>query len=289
MSEQQATDHDVAYQGAPGAYSEEAAERLCGPALRLLPCRRLADVFDAVIGHQARQGVVPVENTLAGTVPGAYELLLSRDTHVVGETRVRIDHVLIGPRGMQAQDVRRVLSHPVALDQCGDFLRARPEMQPVPAFDTAGAVEMVMRENDGATAAIASRRAAHVYGAVVLAEHLQDHPENWTRFLLIAPGEAAASPPAGAKTLLAFDLAHRPGALVAALQPLAAGRVNLTKIESRPITGRPFEYRFIVELTSEDAGTLQAVVAEMRTQVSWLKVLGTWPGAPQRGGSWHND
>ena len=276
MSEPEGIIQHVAYQGVAGAYSEEAAQRICGAAVRMLPCPRLEDVFDAVTHRDASHGVVPVENTLAGTVPAAYELLLSRAVHVVDETRVQIDHVLIGHHPMRVEDVRHVLSHPVALGQCGDFLRAHPEMQPIPVFDTAGAVEMVMRKNDGATAAIASRRASRIYGAAVLAENLQDHPENWTRFLLIAPGEAAVTPPAGGKTLLAFDLAHQPGALVAALQPLAVGQVNLTKIESRPICGRPFEYRFFVELTSEDAGTLQGVVAEMRTRTSWLRVLGTW-------------
>lgn len=269
--------YDAAYQGAPGAYSEQAAHTLLGPTASMLPRRSLEHVFEAVVAGGARHGVVPVENTLSGTVPNVYELLLSHDLRVIGETLIHIDHVLVGPRGMRPEDVRRVFSHPVALAQCNEFFRSHRNIQAVPVFDTAGAVEIVIREDDGFTAAIAARRAADLYGAEVLAEHLQDHPENWTRFLLLARPEHAGEARDANKTLVAFDLPHEPGALARALQALANRGVNLTKIESRPIAGKPFEYRFIVELTVDDGrAKLTEALDEMRKVTPWLRVLGTY-------------
>jgi prephenate dehydratase len=264
---------DGAYQGEPGAYSECAAEALLGPHARLLPLPALEDVFASVGQRRARHAVVPLENTIAGTVPGVYELLLSHDLHVVAETRVAIDHVLIGPQGLTLDGVRRVLSHPVALGQCRDFLRRHPAMAPVAAFDTAGAVRHVLEQDDGVSAAIAGRHAAAVYGGIVLAEHLQDHPENWTRFGLLARGEPV--PVEGAtKVLMVFDLPHRPGALAGALSTAADAAVDLTKIESRPIATRPFEYRFIVELSHDDPGRLSHVIERMTSRTVNLRVIG---------------
>jgi prephenate dehydratase len=269
--------YDAAYQGAPGAYSEAAAHALLGPTASMLPRRSLEQVFDAVAAGGARHGVVPVENTLSGTVPNVYELLLAHDLRVVGETLIHIDHVLVGPAEMQRDDVRRVLSHPVALAQCAEFFRTNRNIQPVPVFDTAGAVEIVLREDDGFTAAIASRRAAELYKGKVLAEHLQDHPENWTRFLLLVRPDRAPVIKNANKTLVAFDLPHQAGALAHALQDLAKHHVNLTKIESRPIAGKPFEYRFVVELTAQGTGTdIDEAVEEMRNETPWLRVLGAY-------------
>jgi prephenate dehydratase len=269
--------YDAAYQGAPGAYSEAAAHALLGSGASMLPRRSLEQVFDAVAAGGARHGVVPVENTLSGTVPNVYELLLSHDLRVIGETNTHIDHVLVGPPDMRREDVRRVLSHPVALAQCGEFFRANRTIQPVPVFDTAGAVEIVLREDDGFTAAIASRRAAELYKGVVLAEHLQDHPENWTRFLLLVRADDGQTVKGANKTLVAFDLPHQAGALAHALEEIARRNVNLTKIESRPIAGKPFEYRFIVELTAPGQGNaIDDAVDEMRRETPWLRVLGAY-------------
>jgi prephenate dehydratase len=269
--------YDAAYQGAPGAYSEAAAHALLGSGASMLPRRSLEQVFDAVAAGGARHGVVPVENTLSGTVPNVYELLLSHDLRVIGETNTHIDHVLVGPPDMRRDDVRRVLSHPVALAQCGEFFRANRAIQPVPVFDTAGAVEIVLREDDGFTAAIASRRAAELYKGTILAEHLQDHPENWTRFLLLVRADNAPTGKGANKTLVAFDLPHQAGALAHALQEIAKHNVNLTKIESRPVAGKPFEYRFVVELTaSGQSSAIDDVVEEMRKETPWLRVLGAY-------------
>ena len=272
-------EYDAAFQGTRGAFSETAARRLLGESTRVLPSPTLEDVFTAVTTERARYGVVPLENTIAGTVPAVYELLLSHELHVIGETRLEIDHALIGQPGMQLRDVRRVLSHPVALRQCDAFLQQHPQMKPVAAFDTAGAVEILMREKDGETAAIAGRQAAEVYGATILAEHLQDHHENWTRFVLLSRGDATPVPARTTKVLLAFDVPHRPGSLVAALQPVAERQLNLTKIESRPIPTRPFEYRFIVELAADTAEDLAEVVSAMREQTVSLRILGEYAAA----------
>jgi prephenate dehydratase len=264
---------DAAYQGDRGAYSELAAIELLGGHARLLPSPTLEDVFASVASGRARHAVVPLENTIAGTVPGVYELLLSHDLQAVRETALAIDHVLIGPPGLPIGQVRRVLSHPVALGQCGAFLRRHPGMIPVATFDTAGAVRIVLDENDGMSAAIAGRHAADVHGGAILAEHLQDHPENWTRFGLLAG--AGTGPAAHAtKLLLVFDLPHQPGALAHALGAAAEANVNLTKIESRPITTRPFEYRFIVELSHPDPSTLDAVLRTLVGRTASLRVIG---------------
>lgn len=274
--------YDAAYQGAPGAYSEEAAHTLLGPTASMLPRRTLEQVFEAVAAGGARYGVVPVENTLAGTVPMVYELLLSHDVRVVGETLTHIDHVLLGPPGMRRDDVRRVMSHPVALAQCAEFFRVNRNIQAVPVFDTAGAVEIVIREDDGFTAAIAARRAASLYKATILGEHLQDHQENWTRFLLLARPSDAIDMRDATKALVAFDLPHTPGSLAHALQALADRDVNLTKIESRPIAGKPFEYRFIVELTAADGQKLTNAIDHMKTVTPWLRILGAYKVAPSK-------
>ena len=240
----------AAYQGQPGAYSEEAAWALVGRDARLMPCETLPVLFEAVRSGQAQHGVLPVENSLAGTVPRAYELLLDHDLNAIAETCVRIDHVLIGRRATRLADVRRVLSHPVALDQCTRFLHDGA-FERVPVFDTAGAVAMVMSDDARDVAAIASRRAAAHHDAAILAEHIQDHDENWTRFLLLAP-ESSALAEQGRKAIVSFHLRHDCGTLGRALDRLSGHGLNLTKIESRPLHGRPFEYAFVIEVVCGD-------------------------------------
>jgi prephenate dehydratase len=275
---------DAAYQGAPGAYSEQAAVGLLGPSARLLPLSTLDEVFAAAVDGRASAAVVPMENSLAGTVPNAYELLLDSPLRATGETLVEIDHVLVAPVSTRRADVRRVLSHPVALAQCREFFRRHGDLEAVPAFDTAGAVAEVVRQADGSSAAIASRRAAALHGAIVLEENIQDHAENWTRFLLLT----AAPPPvvstgAACKALVAFGLPHTPGALARALTLLGERGLNLTRIESRAIHGRPFEYRFIVELVVPGGrADLEAALDATFGATSWLRLLGTFAWTPDR-------
>lgn len=266
----------AAYQGAPGAYSEEAARALLGESAALLPLATLENVFDAVAAGEARRAVVPVENCLTGAVPNAYELLIERGLRVTAETRVRIDHVLAASRGMQREDVARVLSHPVALAQCRRFFERHPALVPVPVFDTAGAVEMVVRDGDGRSAALASRRSAHLYGADILAEGIQDHAENWTRFLLAGPPAAAPDEGGPRKAIVTFGLPHAPGSLHRALEPLAAHGLNLTRIQSQPVHGLPFEYRFIAEMTAASADALGAGLEALRGVTIALRELGDY-------------
>lgn len=271
---------DAAYQGAPGAYSEDAAFVLAGREASLLPCDSLADVFQAVAGGRARTAVVPIENTLAGTVPDAYELLLASDLEARGETLVRIDHVLAAAPGVRLGEIRRALSHPVALAQCHRFFRANRDIAPVPVFDTAGAVALAMRDQGGDTAAVASRRAAALHGAAIVAEDIQDHRENWTRFLLLAPPatpRTASSAPAS-KAIVTFRVAHEPGSLVRVLDPMSRRKLNLTKIESRPIHGQPFEYVFIVDVVADrTVEDLLAALEEVRPTTRSMRVLGAFP------------
>ena len=174
-----------AYQGAPGAFSEDAAMALVGAEAALRPCRTLVDVFDALTAGEVRRAVVPIENTLAGPVPGCGDLIARHGVRVVAERAHQINQALLAPAGVTLHAIRRVLSHPVAIAQCGRFLHAHPALEPVPVFDTAGAVAEIVRTGSRDAAAIAGRRAADVYGAVVLVDEIQDRPDNFTRFLLI--------------------------------------------------------------------------------------------------------
>jgi prephenate dehydratase len=201
------------------------------------PKRQLQDVFNAVSRGEAQYGVVPVENTLAGPIRESYDLLFEHDLKIVGETVRHILFALIAPPGVALMDVRKALSHPVALEQCVRFFRQHPQIQPVAVYDTAGAVETVIRQGSRDSAAIATTRAAQVYGGVILAEAIQDHLENYTRFLLITPSSSAAAAPASGsdyKTTVVFSVGNKPGALYHSLRPFAERLIDLAKIESRP-------------------------------------------------------
>src|SRR5207248_7036511 len=189
------TVYDAAYQGTRGSNSEDACIDLLSQAAKLLPRTTLEDVFEAVSRREARYGVVTVENTLAGSIHRCYDLLFQHDLKIAGETVRHILFALIAPPGVALGEVRKALSHPVALAQCEKFFRQHPQIQPVPVYDTAGAVEIVINEGSHDSAAVATRRAADVYGGMVLAEAIQDHLENYTRFLLITPSSSADPAP----------------------------------------------------------------------------------------------
>jgi prephenate dehydratase len=270
----------AAYQGEPGAFSEDAAHAFLGAGVALLPCWRFEDVFQAVESGRAAHGVLPIENTLAGPVAASYDLLAGRSLAIVGETVQRISHSLLAPRGSRIADLRRVLSHPVALAQCEGFFRGHPGIEPVPVYDTAGAVARVVREGAHEQAAIAGSRAALVYGADVLAEALEDHPANYTRFLLVAPAGVSApeTGASGRKTSLVFHVANRPGALHECLGHFATRGVDLARIESRPLVGRPFEYAFHLDLVGDagDAAVAEAIAALLQS-TTMVRVLGSYP------------
>lgn len=279
---------DAAYQGQPGAYSEHAARRMCGMDARLLPRDTLAETFAAVAAGHARCAVVPLENTLAGPVPGVVALLLDSGFVVHGETTEHIDHVLAAPPGATLGVVREILSHPMALAQCERFFKAHPAVRAVPVFDTAGALQAVMRDRDTSRAAIASQAAATLYGASILAKHLQDHASNYTRFIRVAqpPAPPLASGPC--RCLLAIRLAHRPGTLALALQTLADFDVNLTRIDSAPVAGSPFEYEFVVEGTLAQSSTLRTAVQALE-QHARVRVLGCFRVATADYPGWRAD
>jgi prephenate dehydratase len=275
------TVYDAAYQGTRGSNSEDACLDLLSPSANLLPRTTLEDVFKAVMSGEARYGVVPVENTLAGTVPGLHDLLFKNDVKIIGETVRHILFAVIAPPGVALTDVRKALSHPVALAQCETFFRQHPQIQPVPVYDTAGAVEIVMKEGSRDSAAVATRRAATVYGGQVLAEAIQDHMENYTRFLLITPSSSPGlepKPSAEYKTTLVFSVGNMPGALYHSLRPFAERRIDLAKIESRPLRGSPFEYLFYLDLIGRaDTSPISEALAELRAQAKSVRVLGTYP------------
>jgi len=269
---------NVAIQGELGAFSHEAALQLVEDP-RVQACRTFEDLFAAVAGGDADVGVVPVENTLAGSVQRTMDLLVEHTLHAVGETRVPIRLCLAAPPGTGLAEVRIVASHPVALQQCLGFFRDHPHLTPTAAYDTAGSVKELMEGGAAWDAAVGSALAARLYGARVLAENIEDHEHNYTRFLAIAR-EPGPEPEGGAKTSLAFTVRHTPGSLHKALGCFARAGVDLSRIESRPIVGRPWEYRFYADLRGAPPGTQRKAVDDLRDVANDVRVLGCYPEAP---------
>jgi len=271
----------VAFQGERGAFSEAAAIQLLGESITTVPRPTFDSAFAAIPNGDADVLLAPVENTLAGSVVRVYDLLLENSLSMVAETILQIEHQLIGCPGATLAGLRSVSSHPVALAQCERFFLAHPSLKRVPTEDTAGSVREVIERGDKSLAGIAARRAAAIYGGVILAENIHDNPENFTRFVLLVPEKMApnfASSDAH-KMSIALRLAHKPGALLAALEPFARHGVNLQKIESRPIHGRPFEYQFFIDVEASSPEELQSALTEARKATSVLRVLGLYPSA----------
>jgi prephenate dehydratase len=265
----------VAIQGEAGSFSHAAAREALGPDVQLVPCPTFEELFRAVEAGQATRGVVPIENSLAGSVYEAYDALGAHALHVVGETQVRVRHCLVVRPGTALAALRRVASHPVALAQCRHFFADHSGLAPVPAYDTAGSVRDLLAGRLEADAAIGSALAARLYGGEILLEGIEDHPENYTRFLLVArePG-----PPGGAsKTSLVFSLPNVPGSLHRAMGVFAARGLDLTKIESRPLLGRPWEYAFYLDVLGDPRGGVAEALAELAGMARDLRVLGTYP------------
>lgn len=272
--------HRVAIQGERGSNSHMAALEMLGK-VEIVPCSVSAEVFEAVLQGRADGAVLPIENSLHGSVAEHYDLLLQHPVRIDAEGRMRIRHNLIAAPGVALADVRIVLSHPVALSQCRRYLAALQGAQPMPFYDTAGSVKHIMREGLRDTAGVAPALAAQEYGATVLVEGIEDHAENYTRFLLLRRADAAPDAHAGApnKLSVAFAIEHRPGTLVAALQHLAAAGVDLTKIESRPVPGRPWEYVFYVDFRFDEAAKADAALQALAPVCSMVKELGRYSAA----------
>lgn len=264
----------VAIQGEAGAFSHVAAVQQFGAGVTLRPCADFDELLRRVGAGEADAGAVPVENTLTGSVLDNFDRLLAHGLPVVAETFVRIRLCLVVRPGTRLEDVRRVASHPVALAQCRRYFAARPAWTPVQAYDTAGSVRDLMAGTVSADAVVASDAAAALYGARVLAAAIEDHAANYTRFLFVA--REPAPPPVPAKASLAFTVAHVPGALHAALGVFARRGLNLTRIESRPLTGRPWQYRFYVDVIAAGAAAIEEATRELGAGASSCHVLGVY-------------
>jgi prephenate dehydratase len=269
----------LAYQGEPGAYSEAAALQYGGPQAETLPCKSFEDVFDAVSRKKATHGVVPLENSIGGTIHRNYDLLLDHDLTISGEVELDVVHCLQALPGTKVGDVKVVYSHPQALAQCERYLKELGASVEA-VYDTAGGAKLVAEKKLAGAAALASRRAAEVFGLEVLQEAVQDYEFNITRFAIIG-----GAPPADAnKTTIVFALPSTPGALFKALSVFALRDINLTKLESRPMRGRPWEYLFYVEVDAprSDLGCARALT-HLAEFARWTRVLGTYKGAERRG------
>src|SRR5213080_2087070 len=271
----------VAFQGEAGAFSEAAAIQLLGNAITTVPRATFEAAFTAIAEGAADALLAPVENSLAGSVVRVFDLLMESRLAIVAETILPIEMQLIAAPGASLADIRSVASHPMALVQCERFFAAHPQWKRVPAEDTAGSVRQALSRGDKSSAAIAGRRAAEHYHGVILAESIQDNAENFTRFVLLFPEKEAAAwiTNEARKTSLAMRLAHRPGALLASLEPFAKHDVNLLKIESRPIHGHPWEYQFFIDVEAEEAAQLDQALNEIRSATSELRVLGRYLAA----------
>jgi prephenate dehydratase len=267
----------IGFQGAVGAYSETAAQR-AWPGSETVALDRFEDVFEAVMSGRTSHGILPVENSIGGSIHRNYDLLLEHDLPIVAETELPVVHNLLALPGTSLQAVRRVFSHPQALAQCEMFLHTLPGIEIVATYDTAGRARMIREGNLADTAAIASLRAAEVFGLGVLQAGIQDYEDNITRFLLIArDGKPLAQPD---KTTLAFALHNGPGALFKALSVFALRDIDMTKLESRPARGRPWEYVFYADLSAgrEELRCGRAIV-HLAEFARWVKTLGSYPHA----------
>jgi prephenate dehydratase len=272
----------VAFQGERGAFSEEAAVKLLGEQIQLVPRPTFESLFAALNEGAADYLLAPLENSLAGSVHRSYDLLLKSSLHISGEVVIPISHFLIGCSGSSFEGIKTVESHPVALAQCERFFAAHPQLQRVATEDTAGSVARVVKQGDPTRAAIAGIRAAKLYDGVVLREHLEDYSENYTRFVLLTP-EAHINSGAN-KLSLILKLPHRGGALYDALEPFARRGIDLVKIESRPIKSRPWEYHFYLDLqaSTNDEKVIRAL-AELNERAIEVRVLGCYPAAVKIG------
>ncbi len=254
---------------------------MLGPEVEIAPCGLSAEVVAAVLSGRVQAAVLPIENSLHGSVAEHYDLLLESPLRIEGEGLLRVEHNLIAAPGVRLEDVRTVLSHPVALSQCRRFLAGFTQAKALPFYDTAGSVRHVVGENLRDTAGIAPRLAAEVYRGEVLLANVEDHAENFTRFHLLrrANAEPLEGSSAADKLSVAFAVEHRPGTLVRALDALAGEGANLTRIESRPVPGRPWEYVFFVDLRFADECMAEASLRALRQHCRTVKELGRYAAA----------
>jgi len=271
----------VAFQGEIGAYSEIAVYKHFTPDAQTIACKSFSDVFKSVEAGNADYGVVPIENSIEGSVNQVYDLFLEYDLKVCGEIILKIEHCLLANRNADLNSIKVVYSHPQALAQCSNFLE-RLGCEIIPTYDTAGGAKIVKERGTNDVAAIASERAAEIYGMKILARDISNTPDNYTRFLVISTED---SPPTGNdKTSIIFSLKHVPGSLYKALEEFALREINLTKIESRPTKRRPWEYNFYLDFEGHrnDPKCMEALKG-LEKKATFIKILGSYPKAKQNG------
>jgi prephenate dehydratase len=280
----------VAIQGELGSFSHEAAERML-PRCTVVPCARSAEVFDRVEGGSVAAAVIPIENTLAGTVAEHADLMVARAVTIRAEYLLRIVHNLIAAPGVKLSALRRVLSHPIALDQCRDFFQDHPRIEAVPFYDTAGSVKHVIANQLLDAAGIAGRQAVRQYHGKILQAGIEDDKSNFTRFFLIQKSGGKGMAPGGKqraqlraargdhKTSIAFKVKNTPGALFKSLSVFALRDISLSKIESRPMRGRPWEYVFYVDFLRGDDEPARNALRHLGEVAEFVKVLGIYPAA----------
>jgi prephenate dehydratase len=266
----------VAIQGEAGAFSHDAARRML-PGCTIVPCARSVEVFDRLEGGSVNVAVIPIENSLAGSVSEHFDLLLARDVFIQREFRLRIVHNLIAAPGVKLRDVRQAYSHPVALDQCRDFFLRHRNIEAVPFYDTAGSVKHVTEKRLTDTAGIAGKQAAAVYKGKILKAGIEDDKKNFTRFFLLRRKKRVL--PGANKTSIAFGLKNIPGALYKALSVFALRDISLSKIESRPMRGRPWEYVFYADFLRGDDASARNALKHLGEVADLVKVLGIYPAA----------
>jgi prephenate dehydratase len=271
----------VAFQGEAGAFSEAAAVQLLGDEIITVPRPTFESAFRAISEGAANALLVPVENSLAGSVVRVYDLLLESDLTITAETILPIEMNLISCPGASLSEIRTVSSHPMALAQCERFFSQHPSIKRLPAEDTAGSVREVLARGDKTYAAIAGKYAADRYRGSIIAKRIQDNAENFTRFVLLQPAQekSAAPEPQARKMSIAMRLTHRPGSLLSSLEPFARNGVNLLKIESRPIHGRPWEYQFFIDVEADSVTALDQALREVREAAHEVRVLGLYSAA----------
>ncbi|MCD9185753.1 MAG: prephenate dehydratase [Pyrinomonadaceae bacterium] len=265
----------VAFQGEKGSFSEAAAIGILGSDCQTVPCQTFDDLYKAVDLGFADYILSPLENSLVGSVHRCYDLLLHSNLHIVAEIILPISHFLIGSADANFENIKTVESHPVALAQCERFFAAHPDMKGVASDDTAGSVRRVIESSDKTRAAIGGKRTAEIYGGKILREHIEDHVENYTRFVLLSPN--ANTPEKGSKISLIVRLKHEPGALHNALRPFVRRGIDLSKIESRPIKGAPWQFNFYFDLKMPvQESELRGALEEIKKQAEEVRYLGRY-------------